>query len=298
MTGVAPPLVCLTNVYVLGNMPDRKTPSCGNTCSTCSASSAARRRSKSATSAPAAIGWSGCSTGTRPFPESPDRCRAASRIPNSRSSRRSGTWQRPATPRWRSSSPRLQNGFSLLGGYTLADRQRQRHPHAQRRHAVSAGQLLPRVRVGLVDLRRAAPVRLVGALRAAPWRRQALSLRRSRRGAARRLADQRDHLDLERLSEKRDRGHRSVEHRRGAGPARCDRPAVELPSSERTVQRWFNTNARHAASRHVGERRPEHGDGTRHHQRRCVAHPEFPDRPELASVPFEAFNALNHPIWK
>ena len=24
--GVAPPLVCLTNVYVLGNMPDRKTP--------------------------------------------------------------------------------------------------------------------------------------------------------------------------------------------------------------------------------------------------------------------------------
>ena len=102
--GVAPPLVCLTNVYVLGNMPNRKTPYMWQYLFNVQRELGGRRRSKSATSGRAAIAWSGCSIGTRPFPESPDRSRAGNRIPNSRKSRRSGTSRRPSTTPWRSSS--------------------------------------------------------------------------------------------------------------------------------------------------------------------------------------------------
>ena len=72
--------------------------------------------------------------------------------------------------------PAAQPG--IVGAWRLyaiqVDGQRQRHPHAQWRHAVPAGQFLPRVRVGVVGLRRAPSVCLVDPLRVAVWRREAV----------------------------------------------------------------------------------------------------------------------------
>ena len=215
--GVQPPLVCLTNDYVLGNMPDRKTPYMVAVLFN------VQRELGGATAIE--IGYLGsrsyrlermfdCERGD---PRGPASCRAAGRIRNSPRSRRSGTWPRPSTTRWRSSSL----GVSTMDcrcsvGYTLSksDGQRQRHPRAQRRRAVPAEQQLLRVRVGAVDLRRAAPLRDVGALRAAVRPRQAVHAGRRRRRDFRRLADQRDHQQVERLPERPGRRHGHPQHRR------------------------------------------------------------------------------------
>ena len=139
--GVQPPIVCISNHYVLGNDFDRTTPRMVQYSSTCSARSGATRRSRSATSARAATTSSACSIATMCFRErSPSSGQTA--LPgvhpgsDDRQRRRSELQLAPSTRR-------LNNGFSALIGYTLEIRgQRQRHPHAQRRSAVPAEQQL------------------------------------------------------------------------------------------------------------------------------------------------------------
>ncbi len=101
--GVAPPLVCLTNVYVLGNMPNRKTPYMFQYLFN------VQRELDSSTALE--VGYLGSRSyrlermfdWNETTPGSPDRCRAGSRTRNSRRSRKSATSRRPSTTRWRSS---------------------------------------------------------------------------------------------------------------------------------------------------------------------------------------------------
>ena len=287
--GVAPPLVCLTNVYVLGNMPDRKTPYMwqylfnvqrelgGATAIEVGyLGSRSYRLERMFDWNETIPGVTGSVQSRKPYPEF-TKLQEIGNVAEAEYNSLAVKLTR-----------RLQNGFSLLGGYTLS----KSTDSGSGIRTLNGDTLFPQDSfcldcewaLSIFDVRH----RFVSsALYELPFGQgKPYLFRRSRRGAARRLADQRDRLALERLSEKRDRGHRPVEHWRGAGPAGCDRRAGGAAE-----QRAFGAavvqhqRVRHAASRHVGERRPEHGDGAWHHQCRCVADPEFPDRPEYASVP-------------
>ena len=109
-----------------------------------------------------------------PGPGSP---RAGGPIRSSPRSRRSATSPRPVQLAGREAHPAARPW--VLGARRLhaveVRGQRQRHPRAQRRRAVPAGQQLLRLRMGAVDLRRPASVRRIGALRAAVRARQAIA---------------------------------------------------------------------------------------------------------------------------
>ena len=157
------------------------------------------------------------------------------------------------------------------------DGQRQRHSHPQRRHAVPAEQLLPRLRVGAVGVRRAPPPDGVGPLRAAVRPRQAVPAGRCRRRRPRRLAGQHDHLDLERVPAHGLRRHRSIEYRRRAGSSECDRSGSDAAGrSAVDCAMVQHRRVRAAAVGLVRQRRPQHVYRSRDHQRRCVDHPQLP----------------------
>ena len=279
--GVAPPLVCLTNVYVLGNMPDRKTPYMwqylfnvqrelgGSTALEVGyLGSHSYRLERMFDWNETIPGLTGSVQSRKPYPE----FTKVQEIGN------------VAEAKYNSLAVKLTRRLHqwIVGARRLhalqVDGQRQRHPHAQRRHAVPAGQFLPRVRVGLVDLRRAPSVCLVDPVRAAVWRGQALSAERHRRRDARRLAGQHDHLHLEWISEKR----ATVGTDRSNTGGGQDRPnatgqEVELPRDQRTIAALVQHECvRRADGRHLGERRAEHGARPGYHQRGCVDHPELP----------------------
>ena len=178
--GVAPPLVCLTNVYVLGNMPDRKTPYMFqylfNVQRELGASTALEvgylgsqsyRLERMFDWNETIPGVTGSVQSRKPYPE----FTKVQEIGN------------VAEAKYNSLAVKLTRRLhdGIVGARRLhvlqVDRQRQRHPHAQRRHAVPAGQLLPRLRVGSVGVRRAPPLRRVDPLRAAVRRRQAVPAR-------------------------------------------------------------------------------------------------------------------------
>ena len=134
------------------------------------------RHWKSAISARAAIISSGCSIATRQF-RAPAALRADGRIPNSPSSRRSATSPKPSTTRWRSSS---RGGSITASRRSSATRSRNPTDNGSGIRTLNGDALFPQdsncfeCEWGLVDFRRAAPLRLVDALRAAVRRRQAV----------------------------------------------------------------------------------------------------------------------------
>ena len=150
---------------------------------------------------------------------------------------------------------------------------------AQRRHAVPAEQQLLRMRMGAVGLRRASPLRLVGALRAAVRHGQAVPAD-GVGGAI--LGGWQVSAIINKSS-----GFPRTGTPAPTGPTPAadqivrtsTRPGSELTGDSRRSQQWFNTRAfalQHA--RHLRQRRPQHVHRSGHLQRRRVAHPELPDR--------------------
>ena len=176
--------------------------------------------------------------------------------------------------------------------------QRQRHPCPQRRRALPAEQQLLRVRMGAVDLRRPAPLRDVGALRAAVRAGQAVGDgRRGRRGAGR-VADQRDREQVERLPARSAVG-RDVPNT-GSQTYRPNLVAGQDPNDgAQTVQQWFNTAA---------FARPDaftYGNAGRNivvgpgifSTDASIMRTFFFGGTKSLQFRLEAFNAFNNPVW-
>ena len=161
--GVQPPIVCISNHYVLGN--DVRPQDAVHD------SVRLQRSARSSDRATAfEIGYLGSRSkrlermfdANEVTPGPGQRPGRGGPIRSSPRFRRSATSPKRSTTRWPLKlTRRLNDGFSALVGYTLSksDGQRQRHPRAQRRRAVPAEQQLLRVRMGAVDLRRPAPAR-------------------------------------------------------------------------------------------------------------------------------------------
>ena len=142
--GVQPPIVCISNHYVLGNDFDRTTPRMlqylFNVQREIGGSSAIEIGYLGSRSYELermfdrneVIPGVGGTQDRRPYPEF-TRIQTIGNVAEARYNSLTAKLTR-----------RLNNGFSALIGYTLSksDRQRQRHPHAQRRRAVPAEQQL------------------------------------------------------------------------------------------------------------------------------------------------------------
>ena len=176
--------------------------------------------------------------------------------------------------------------------------QRQRHPRPQRRRALPAEQQLLRVRMGAVDLRRPAPLRDVGALRAAVRAGQAVGDgRRGRRGAGR-LADQRDRQQVERLPARSAVG--TDVPNTGSQTYRPNLVAGQDPNDgPQTVQQWFNTAAfarPDAFTYGNAGRNIVIGPGIFTTDASIMRNFFFGGTRSL-QFRLEAFNLFNHPVW-
>ena len=232
---------------------------------------------------------------------SPGRCRAGSRIPSSRKSRRSATSPRPGTtPLAVKLTRRLHNGLSVLGGYTLS----KSTDNGSGIRTLNGDTLFPQDSfclecewaLSIFDVRHRFVSSVLYELPFGDG--EAVPAERRRRRDPRRLAGQRDHFDFERLSAHRDGRHRPFEYRRRPGPAEYHgrgRRIAGRPTDGRAVVQ--HQRVRVAAGGHVGQRRPEHRHRAGHHQRRYVDHAELPIGSNMLQFRLEAFNALNHPIW-
>ena len=235
------------------------------------------RRWRLAISDRAASGSSGCSIAMKWCPAPSATSRTGGRIRSSPGFRKSATSRKP---KYNSLAVkltrRLDKGLSVLGRLHVLeiDRQRQRHPHAQRRSAVPAEQRMLRVRVGLVDLRRAAPVRVVDSLRAAVRRGQTV---RPRRASARAILGgwqvSNDHQRVERLPTK-------LRSRFGSSNTGSDQRANLVPGQDpndgpKTIASG-STRTRSRSSRLAPTATPEkHHHRTRDLQFRHVDYPEL-----------------------
>ena len=178
------------------------------------------------------------------------------------------------------------------------ERQRQRHPHAQRRSAVPAEQQMLRVRVGPVDLRRAAPRRVVDPLRAAVRRGQAVRPNRCRRRDPRRLAGQHHHERVERLPAKFGSGFGPRQHwQRPASRTSC--PA-RIPTTDRRRSTSGSTPLPSRSSR-LGTygnapRNNVIGPGIFNFDMSIIRNFRLGGSKSL-QFRLEAFNVFNQPVW-
>ncbi len=262
--GVQPPIVCINNHYVLGNDFDRQTPrmlqylvnvqrEIGRNAAIevgylGSRSSELERMFDRNDVIPGAGG----TQERRPYPEF-TRVQTIGNVAEAKYNSLAVKLTR-----------RLDNGFSALIGYTLSKsrRQRQRHPHAQRRSAVPAeqqlrgGRSLDRMRVGHVGLRRPAPHRLVDSLRATVRRGQALRAGRRRGRDPRWLAIHQHPEPFQRLPEEPVDRARSCRLGSRRSATECNRPGPERwAENDSTVVQYCGLCA--AAGQRIWQRRAE-----------------------------------------
>ena len=287
--GVAPPLVCLTNVYVLGNMPDRKTPYMwqylvnfqrelgGATAIEVGyLGSRSYRLERMFDWNETIPGVTGSVQSRKPYPE----FTKLQEIGNVAEARYNSLAVKVTR--------RFQDGFSLLGGYTLS----KSTDNGSGIRTLNGDTLFPQDSFclecewasSIFDVRH----RFVSSvLYELPFGAGKPYLTDGFGGA---LLGGWQISAIISLSSGFPRNVTVGTDRSNTGGGQ-DRPnatgeSVELPSERAygaaVVQ---HQRVRNASGRHVGGRRPEHGDGAWHHQCRWVDHPEFPDRPEFASVP-------------
>ena len=245
--GVAPPLVCLTNVYVLGNMPDRKTPYMlqylfnvqrelgGSTALEVgylgSRSYRLERMFDWNETIPGVIG---SVQSRKPYPEF-TKVQEVGNVAEAKYNSLAVKLTR-----------RLHQGLSVLGGYTFS----KSTDNGSGIRTLNGDTLFPQDSfclecewgLSVFDVRH----RFVSSiLYELPFGDGKPFLQdRHRRGDPRRVADQHDRLDVERVPENGVRRHRPVEYRRRPGPSERRRGQdPDLPGDQRTLARWFNTDA-------------------------------------------------------
>ena len=299
--GVAPPLVCLTNVYVLGNMPDRKTPYMfqylfnvqrelgGSTALEVGYLGSHSYRLERM------FDWNETIPGVTGIGAEPEAVSGVHQGPGDRQRRRgqvqlAGRQADPAAPR------------RIVGARRLhaleVDGQRQRHPHAQRRHAVPAEQLLPRLRVGAC---RSSTCAIGSSRRCSTSCRSAPASRSCRAASAARFSA----------------GGRSARSSRSRAASRerpTSAPIGRTPAAARIVRTSTgqDPNCRATSRRSRGGSTPTRsrcnalgtcGNAGRntfyrpgHHQRRRVDHPELPARRgKIAAVPARGVQRVEQP---
>ena len=237
--GVAPPLVCLTNVYVLGNMPNRKTPymlqylfnvqrelGSSTALEVGYLGSRSYRLERMFDWNETIPGVTGSVQSRKPYPEF-TKVQEIGNVAEAKYNSLAVKLTR-----------RLHDGLSVLGGYTLS----KSTDNGSGIRTLNGDTLFPQdsfclaVRVGAVGLRRAPSVCRVGPLRVAVRRREAVPAERHRRGDPRRVAAQHDRLDIERVSENGVRRHRPVQYRRRSGPSERHGSRIRIcrPTSDRS----------------------------------------------------------------
>ena len=243
--GVQPPLVCVQNHYVLGNMYDRKTPYMVqyvfNVQRELDRNTAVRDRlPRVPQQAPRAdVRRQRGHPWARP-PHGPAAVPGVHQGPGDRQRRR-GQVQLDGDEADAAAQPWVLRARRLHAGEVRG--QRQRHSRAERRRAVPAEQQLLRVRVGAVDLRRPAPVRHDVALRAAVRARQAVGKQRRLAGAI--LGGWQVSAIVNKSSGfPRDAAVGVDVPNTGAQTYRPNLVSGQDPNDgPRTVQQWFNTAA-------------------------------------------------------
>ena len=301
--GVAPPLVCLTNVYVLGNMPDRKTPYMfqylfnvqrelgGSTALEVGYLGSHSYRLERMFDWNETIPW------LDGIGAEPQAVSGVHEGPGDRQRRRG-----PLQFAGRQADPPAAPG--IVGARRLhvfeVDGQRQRHPHAQRRHAVPAEQLLPRLRVGLVGVRRAPPV-VASILYELPFGHGKPFLQDGVGGAI--LGGWQISTiinDLERIPAHGLRRHRSIEYRRRAGPSECDRIWIRRCRAISRRSRAGSTPTRTCCSRWARSATPaatrSSVPGITNVDASIIRNFRMRASKTL-QFRLEAFNVLNNPIW-
>ena len=300
--GVQPPLVCMPNHYVLGNMYDRKTPYMVQYVFNVQRELEQKHgvrdwlsRAREQAARADVRSQRGGPRDRRHNPATGGRIRSSPRIQEIGN---------VAEAKYNSLAMkltrRLDKGLSVLGRLHAVEveGQRQRHPRAQRRRAVPAEQQMLRVRVGPVDLRRAAPVRDVDALRAAVRRRASRWPRRRRR--ARFLAAGRSARSSASRAASRGTGSRvrTSQHGQRPPPEPRARPGSRT-TGRRQSQQWFNTDA--FALQPLGTygnagRNIVIGPGIFNFDTSIIRNFRFGGSKSL-QFRLEAFNVFNKPVW-
>ena len=239
--GVQPPIVCISNHYVLGNDFDRTTPRMlqylfnvqreigGNSAIEIGYLGSRSYQLERMFDRNDVLPGPGDVQDKRPYPEF-TRVQTIGNVAEAKYNSLTAKLTR-----------RLNNGFSALIGYTLSKSE----DNGSGIRTLNGDQLFPQnsncvadevcsgCEWGLSIFDVAAPHRLVDPLRAAVWRRQEVRAGRRRWRDPRRLADHQHHEPVERLPEE-------PEHRTGSrepGPRRSDRPECRSwPGSERWTE--------------------------------------------------------------
>ena len=102
--------------------------------------------------------------------------------------------------------------------------------------------------------------------------------------------------EVERISENGLLRHRPVEYRRRPGSSERDGTgsgSAGRPADDRAVVQHRRLHAECVG--HLGQRRPQHVLRSRHHQRRRVDHPELPDGQQDAAVPARGVQRVEQP---
>ena len=299
--GVAPPLVCLTNVYVLGNMPDRKTPYMfqylfnvqrelgGSTALEVGyLGSHSYRLERMFDWNETIPGVTGSVQSRKPYPEF-TKVQEIGNVAEAKYNSLAVKLTR-----------RLHQGLSVLGGYTFS----KSTDNGSGIRTLNGDTLFPQNSfclecewgLSVFDVRHRFVASVLYELpfgNGKPFLQDGVGARDPRR-----VADQHDHHDVERLPANGVRRHRPVEHRRRPGSSERRRGQdPNLPGDERTIARWFNTDAFTLnAAGHLRQRRPQHVLRPGHHQRRRVDHPELPAAGEQdAAVPARGVQRVEQP---
>ena len=228
--GVAPPLVCLSDIYVLGNMPNRKTPYMFQYLF-----NVQRELDKSTALEVGYLGsrsyrlermfdWNetipglvGSIQSRKPYPE----FTKVQEIGNVAEAKYNSLAMKLTR--------RLDKGLSLLVGYTFS----KSTDNGSGIRTLDGDTLFPQNSncldcewgLSVFDVRHRF---VVDSLRAAVRRREAVRQDRHRQRDPRRVADQRDHQQIERISQNDVHRHRRVEHRRRPGPPQFHRYQSDL----------------------------------------------------------------------